>query len=407
VGTAQSSGIRDLMHADSTNSTRPGFGGVGIAQMGPVVVGLRAYDDVRLKDDPDFHGQKNRMFVGRMEDAYVSAQFKYGEVFFGRLGRNWGPPQLDGLLLGHYAYTYDHLYVKLGVPNFHLSTVVTRLDDNMRAGATIGTLDTARRYFSVHQLTARFGNFEAAVSEAVVYGGRDENIRANYVNPFMPYILSQTLEKAAGNELIGVDLAYRSRIGNFSAQGMLDDFIKDHCAPDCTKPNSFAFTVAADGVPLVADQRLFASYTLVSNLAYRNEEWYDHYMSDDVGLGRGYADYDEVRAGLDLIAIPGVPLRPYIAYRRQGEGDYRLPHPPVAQYGQTKQFLEGVVQRTTRYAITGAGSIARFVQVTGDVGYNRVTNAQHVTGATTSTFEGRVKVTIESPWRLAHVFRAE
>jgi len=192
-----------------------------------------------------------------------------------------------------------------------------------------------------------------------------------------------------------------------SAQGMLDDLIKDHCDPDCTKPNSFGFTVAADGIPLVADQRLFAAYTMVSNLAYRNEEWYNSYMSDSIGIGRGYSDYDEARVGLDLIAIPGVPLRPYVAYRRQGEGDYRLPHPPVSEYTSTKQFLQGVVQHTTRYGVSGVGSIARFVQITGDLGYNHVTNAQHVTGAARSSFEGRVTVTLESPWRFAQTFNPE
>jgi hypothetical protein len=340
-----------------------------------------------------------------MEDAYTSLQFKYGELFLGRLGRNWGPPQFDGLLLGHYAYTYDHLYAKIGVPSFHLSTVVTRLDDAVRTSA--GVTDTARRYLSVHQLDARLGPLEAAVSEAVIYGGKTENFRANFVNPVTPYILSQVLEKAPGNDLFAVDLSYRSPFGNFSGQGMLDDFIKNHCSPNCTKPNSFGFTLAADGVPLVADQRLFAAYTMVSNLAYRNEEWYDSYMSDSVGIGRGYSDYDEARLGLDLIAVPGVPLRPYLAYRRQGEGDYRLPHPAVADYGTTKQFLQGVVEHTTRVGVSGAGSIARFIQITGDLGFNHVTNAQHVTGVTQSTFEGRVQVTIESPWRLAHAFSPE
>jgi hypothetical protein len=253
--TAQSSGIRDLMRADSTTRVRPGFGGVGVVQGGPIIAAARAYLDPRLKDDPEFLGQKNHWYTGRMEDAYISGQFKYGEVFVGRLGRNWGPPQLDGLLLGHYAYTYDHVYIKLGVPALHLSSVITRLDDQTRTNGLI--IDSANRYFSVHQLALRYKNFEAAVSEAVVYGGPNENFRLNYSNPVTPYILTQVLEKAKGNILFGLDLAYRSRYGNFSAQGMLDDVAKDNCGPSCEKPNSFAFTFGAEGVPFWRDCLLY------------------------------------------------------------------------------------------------------------------------------------------------------
>ena len=406
LATAQTSGRRELMLADSISRFRPGFGGVGVVQMGRFVAGLRAYDDSRLKDDPEFIGQKNNAFAGRMEDAYLSTQMRFGEIFFGRIGRNWGPSQLDGLLLGHSAYTYDHLYVRLGVPQLHISSVVTRLDDGVRSN-TVGGNDTARRYFSVHQVTGRVGRFEAAVSEAVVYGGHTENFRLNYINPLTPYILSQVLESSPGNNMLGLDLAYRSRFGVFQAQGLLDDFIKDHCAGVCQKPNSFGYTVGAEDVPLHGDQRLFASYTMVANLTYRNEEWYDSYTSQGVGLGRGYADYDEARLGADLLVIPGTPLRAYIAYRRQGEGDYRLPHPVVADYPLTRQFLSGVVQHTTRYAVSGAGSVARYVHVTGDVGYNHVSNAAHISGVTTSAFEGRVQLTIESPWSWGGAIRAD
>jgi len=406
VATAQTSGQRELMLADSVSRLRPGFGGVGIVQFGSMVAGTRAYDDPRLKDDPEFLGQKNRRYVGRMEDAYVSAQFRYGELFLGRLGRNWGPPQLDGLLLGHSAYTYDHAYVKIGLPALHLSTIVTRLDDATRSNNGGGT-DSANRFFSVHQLAARFGAFEAAVSEAVVYGGASENFRLNYVNPLTPYILSEVLEKSPGNIVMGADLSYRSNVGNFGAQVMVDDITKDHCAGACAKPNSFGFTLTAEGVPFLDEHRLFASYTLVSSLAYRNEEWYDVYTSQQVGLGRAFADYDEIRVGADVLLPTGVPVRPYLAYRRQGEGDYRLPHPTVDEYPQTKQFLEGVAQRTTRIGISGASSIARFLHVSGDIGFNYVTNARHVSGTNVSNFEGRVMMTLESPWAFAGALRPD
>lgn len=405
IATQQSSGLRELMLADSTRSLRPGFGGVGIAQIGPLVAVARAYNDARLKDDPEFTGITKNWYVGRMEESYLSTQFKFGEVFLGRMGRNWGTPQMDGLVVGNAAYSYDHLYVKLGVPSLRLSSVITRLDNQVRVRPT--AIDSANRFFSAHQLAVRLGNFEASVSEAVIYGGRNETLQPAYANPVVPYILTQTLEKIPGNILFGLDLAYRSRFGNFNAQGTLDDVAKDRCGPPCTKPNSYAFTFGAEGVPIWQDQRLFASYTLVSNLMYRNTSWESHYISRDVSLGRGFSDYEEVRVGADLLVVPTAPLRLYIARRRQGEGDYRQAHPDIPDYPVTQQFLQGVVQKTYRVGLSGAGTVASYVQIKGDIGYNTVSNSQHVAGAKKSSFAGRVKVTVDSPWRLKGVFSTD
>jgi hypothetical protein len=185
---------------------------------------------------------------------------------------------------------------------------------------------------------------------------------------------------------------------------MLDDLTKNHCPGSCAKPNSFGYTVTAEGLPFFGDQRLFASYTMVSSLAYRNEEWYNTYMSQNVGLGRGYSDYDEVRVGADVLVIPSTPVRLYLAYRRQGQGDYHDPHPPISAYPTTPQFLEGVVQHTTRAGLSFAGAFARYVQVKGDVGLNHASNAMHHPGSIDNSIDGRVTLTIESPWRLIGKF---
>lgn len=405
LATAQTSGKRELMLADSNSKVRPGFGGVGMAQFGPLIAVARAYNDPRLRDDPEFTGVTKNSYVGRMEEAYISAQFKYGEVTAGRLGRNWGPSQLDGLLVGNYVYSYDQFYTKFGVKALSLSSIFTRLDDQTRNVG--GIIDSANRFFSVHQLALKLGNFEAAVSEAVIYGGANETYQPAYVTPVVPYILTQTLEKVSGNILFGVDLSYRSKYGNFSGQGMLDDVAKDRCGPSCTKPNSFGFTFGAEGVPVYGDQKLFASYTLVSNLAYRNSHWESHYTSRGISLGRGSSDYEEVRIGADLLVIPSAPLRLYIARRRQGEGDYNQRHPTVAEYPVTEQFLQGVEQKTWRFAVSGGADIAKYFRVNGDLGINSVTNSQHVVGVKKSEFAGRFQVTIDSPWRLRGLFSAE
>jgi hypothetical protein len=392
--TAQTSGRRELMLSNRQNSLRPG-GSLRLAMAGGPVVGfVRTLIDSRLNVDPEFSGRKDRKLAGRTEDGYVGAQWKYGELTFGRVGRNWGPPTVGGLMLGNYAYTYDHLYGRIGTEKIHFSTVVTRLDD-----IVTGTGPNVERYFAIHRLAIHVGKWDLAGTESYLYAGVGRGFEPSLLNPFNIYGLSWRNENEEGNLGLGGEVALRTdHVGTFSSQLFLDDIQIDRsCNPTCKQPSSYAMTFAAEGLPLAGDQRWFASYTRVSNLAYRNKNPWENYEVFGVGLGRGFSDYDEMKAGLDLAVLPRTPLRFYVADRRQGEGSYNLPFPAPADYGTTPGMFSGVIIGVSRVAVSGA-SKWRDVEVSGDLGLNHSTNDQHVTGVTHTGFEGRVKLAIEPRW---------
>jgi hypothetical protein len=87
-----------------------------------------------------------------------------------------------------------------------------------------------------------------------------------------------------------------------------------------------------------------------------------------------------------------VTLRAYGAFRRQGEGDYRLPYPTPAQYATTAGFLQGTVEHVARLGLTGAAMLAPGVEITGDVGVNHLTNADHVVGASANRIAATARV---------------
>jgi hypothetical protein len=391
--TAQTSGRRELMLADSVNGVRPGGSIRLVMSGGPVVGFVRVLIDSRLNVDPEFAGRKDRKINGRTEDGYVSGQWKYGEISFGRVGRNWGPPTVGGLMLGNYAYTYDHLYGLIGTPAIHFSTVIARLDNLVPP-----TGPEVQRFFSIHRLAAHIGRWDLAGTESYVYSGVSRGFEPSLANPFNIYGLSWRNEREDGNLGLGVEAAFRTdRFGSFSAQGFLDDLQIDRCNPNCQQPSSYAYTLAAEGLPLRGEQRTFASYTRVSNLAYRNKNPPDGYEVFGVGLGRGFSDYDEVRAGLDLAIVPRTPLRFYIAHRRQGQGSYNDPFPTPAEYASTPGIFSGVVMGVSRGAVSGATQW-RDLELGADVGVNHVTNDGHIPGVSSTRFEGRIKATIEPRW---------
>jgi hypothetical protein len=392
--TAQTSGRRELMLSDRNAAARPG-GAIRMAMGGGPVVGfVRTLIDTRLNTDPEFAGRKDRRLAARNEDGYVSGQWKYGELSFGRVGRNWGPASQYGLQLGNYAYTYDHLYGVIGNEKIHWSTVIARLDN-----LDPPTSPETQRYFSIHRLSLHYGRWELAGSESYVYSGVARGFEPALANPLNIFGLSWRNERQEGNLGLGSEFAYRGgRAGTYSGQLFIDDIQIDRgCNPTCKQPSSYALTLAADALPLSGDQRWFASYTRVSNLAYNNKVASDHYEIFGVGLGRGFNDYDEARLGLDLAVVPRTPLRLYVAHRRQGEGNYNMPFPVPADYASTPGIFSGVVMGVTRAAISGASRWRDF-ELAGDVGLNHSTNDLHVPGATRTAFEGRIKVAVEPRW---------
>jgi hypothetical protein len=107
-----------------------------------------------------------------------------------------------------------------------------------------------------------------------------------------------------------------------------------------------------------------------------------------------------MKAGVDLAIVPRTPLRVSLAHRRQGEGSYNSPYPAPADYAATPGMFSGVVMGVTRAAVSGATRWRDF-EVGADVGVNHATNYLHVTGASHTAFEGRVKFAIEPRWSVS------
>ncbi|HEX2723757.1 MAG TPA: hypothetical protein VHM24_12640 [Gemmatimonadaceae bacterium] len=394
--TGQTSDRRELMLGDWKNTVAPGIGGYFVMGGGPLAVSVRALLDNRLNHDPEFEGRKDRRIAGRTEDGYVSGQWKYGEIALGRVARNWGPIGFSGLQLGNEAYTYDHLYGRIGTDRVHVSALTARLENRVLSPGV-----ESSRYLSTHRLGINRGRFELGLSESFIYTGVGRGLELSLLNPLNVYGLSWRNEKTDGNLSFGSDFAWRTRsFGTFSGQVLLDDVQIDQCDTVCNEPTSYAFTLTAEGLPIKGDQRWFASYTRVSNLAYRTPNVSEGYSIYLAGLGRDYSDYDEVRIGADIALLPRVPLRLYAAHRRQGEGDFRKIYPEKSQYAVTPVFLAGTVWTANRVGVSGAAMVGRDFRIQGDIGLNHNTNRMNVRGYDATELEGRVRATWVPRWRI-------
>ena len=386
-------GVAASSHArrDALREAGPGHGTVsgGAAltlYFGPAVVVTHPYFDTRLKWDPDYLGKKDRVIAGRNAEAYASAQWRYGEVFFGAVDRNWGPPALEGLLLSPSPYSYSHFGVALGTPGVRLEGILSQLDD---LPDTSGAPN--HRYWVAHRLVLRPpGKTTIALWEGSLLAGPGRELEPWFANIFTLGLLEQLDQGDQVNSLVGVDVT--SRIGRTRVFGslLIDDIQVDNQAASDREPPQYGFTVGAQGG--LGGAAWTAFYTRVANLTYRTANATDVVMRRGVGLARNFSDYDQLTLRVSLLPAPGALLTPELTLLRQGEGDFRLPYPPVTAYDSTPAFLSGVVERTVRLAIgyqVSAGSWS----VAGDGGVHLIDNVGHVSGVTKTRWVGTVALT--------------
>jgi len=371
---------------DPLRAAGPGHGtaagGLAIqALLGPVAVVTHPYLDTRLKYDPDYDGKKDRVIAGRTAEAYVDARWRFGELFFGSLDRNWGPPALEGLIVSPSPYSYDHLALSLGTRRLQVQGIVTELDDRAdTSGAPI------HRFFVAHRLLWRpsevttLGFWEGAIA-----AGPARTLEPWFANILNVGLLVEYDRNVKVNSLLGVDFESRLHGVKLFAQALLDDIQIDRQAPSDSEPPSYGFTLGAETA--VRGVVITGFYTQVANLTYRTPNPAEAVESRLVGLGRNFSDYDQLTLRAGLLAGPGVLLQPEATLLRQGEGDFRLAYPPVAAYGTTPTVFAGVVERTVRLALGAAWQRGAW-GVSGNGGVHFIHNAGHMTGASDTKWVG-------------------
>ena len=368
---------------------RRAFGNVGIdvaLLFGPFVGVSHPVVDTRLKDDPDWYGLHDNST--RFADAYVGGQWRFGEVFFGILDRNWGPSGVQGVLWSDNPYSMDHAALTLGTSGVQIQAMATQLDTRLDPAGT-----PVNRHMDLHRLWIHpTGGWTLALWEAGVVSGVGRQLEPWYLNlATISYFRSSNGTNV--NSFLGVDLEKRAAVTLFG-QFMLDDIQVSRNTLADLKPTSYAFTVGAKGragtVRGAATWMLF--YTQVANLTYRNEDDLQVPLYYGLPTGRNFADYDQATAKLSLLLRPTLLLEPEVTLLRQGQGDPRLLHPLPPQYPSSAVLFQGVVERTLRLALAGSWQLGG-VSVTGNGGVHLVHNAGHVIGASKTQWVGSIGLT--------------
>jgi hypothetical protein len=380
---------RELLHPAGASGVRPYAELRGAATFGNIVLVTRPVVEPRLKNDPDWPGRRDADVPARMADAYLAAQFKYGSVFYGQMGRNWGPVGLAGIPLSDYGYDRQGLALEVGTRTLRLSALATDLQDELDSLGRV-----VHRYYFVHRLHASFSRrFSLALWEGVVLAGAGRNFETRYRNPLSVSYLANTIGLGdRGNVLLGADIRWRT-VGRttFNAQLALDDFWYHNRRRNRDR---WAFTVGAEG-PILKSAAWHALYTQVSSLALRAFNSAENFTDAGVGTGRNFSDQDQLSLKITVPVRDRWLLSPELTVLRQGQGRINDPYPEPDANGvlETPALFIGIVERTYRAAI-GVSGATGLLELTANAGVHRVVNSGHEQGRTVNRFEGRVQVTV-------------
>lgn len=382
---------RDVLHPLGPDGIRPYADLTGEAVIGPFALVTRPAAEPRIVDDPEWPGRKDLDLAWRFPEAYASAQFKYGRVFYGQMERNWGPVGLPGIGISNYGYPQLEAGFLIGTRTLELEALARSLADGRDS---LG--NRVHRYFFAHRAGARLSDrFRLGLWETVVLSGVDRDFDGRYRNPLSLLLLANQYGLGAdGNVMFGADVHWvvRGRT-TLEAQLAIDDLQYENTSGAGRYPNRWALTITGFG-PLGRTLGWRAAYTQASSLAFRTLDPFENFTDAGVGLGRNFDDMDQLTVTASVPWRTRWLLTPELTLLRQGEGAISDPFPASpAAAAELPQLFIGVVERTWRAALGVEGRQGP-LDLRLNAGFHHVVNADHQEGRTVNRFEGRLQATL-------------
>jgi hypothetical protein len=384
---------RDVLHPLGPDGVRPYADLTAEAVIGPFALVSRPAAEPRIVDDPEWPGRRDLTLAWRMVEAYASAQFAFGNVFYGQMDRNWGPVGVAGIPLSNYGYPQVEAGFLVGTRarTVELEALARSLADERDSLGNV-----VHRYFFAHRAGVRLSSsFRLGVWETTVLSGVDRAFDGRYRNPLSVLLLANQFGLGAnGNAMFGADLHWRvARRATLEAQLAIDDLQYENPTGATRYPNRWGLTVSGFG-PLGRALSWRALYTQASSLAFRTLDPFESFTDAGVGIGRNFDDMDQLTLTLGIPRGTRWLLTPELTLLRQGEGAIDAPFPATPEAaGATPQLFIGVVERTWRAALDVSGREGP-LDLHLNAGVHHVVNAGHEPGRTVNRFEGRLQATL-------------
>ena len=283
--------------------------------------------DRRYDYDPLYPGHRERFARGRVEEAYLQYDWKYGFVRFGRIVRNWGPFIDRSLILSYNPYSYDALEWQVHSSLFEFRHLFAAFASNDHFNDSAD--NRPGRFLAAHALSVMFKKWVTiGITEAVVFRRPQGFPDFQYVNPFSIYSVTNTNQEGKGNLMLGFQWNVHPGLEDLSLRGqfLLDDIQVDNRLTTDREPPHWGFDAGLywrDALPLPMRNLLKAGYQRRSEWVYtvtdNDRTWGEGYTYLSKGLGAPKNDGDSIWAGFSVIGKNHWAGSAVVSYAREGE----------------------------------------------------------------------------------------
>jgi len=283
--------------------------------------------DSRYKYDKFYPAHRNRAMQGRIDEAYLQYDWKYGFLRLGRMNRNWGPFTDRSLVLSSYPYSYDAFEWEIHSSFFEFRHLFSAFNYK-RSNWDTDNNSKINRYLTAHSLNILIGEWiTLGITETVVFTRKEGLPDLQYVNPMSIYTVTNTNQEGDGNLMLGFQwkvYPFTKRL-IFKGQIALDDFQVDNEKVTDQEPAHWGCDIGLFWLdPFNIPQRnLFrAEYSKRSEWLYTvtdaNGKKGERYTYLGKSLGLPLIDGDKVSLGFDIIGHNFWAFSYELAYCRQG-----------------------------------------------------------------------------------------
>jgi hypothetical protein len=266
--------------------------------------------DESLQYKEGFHGDTTSWIMGYFYESYASILFDKTELFFGRMPRNWGIPNSYSSIFSNNHFPFDHYGFNTSSNRFKYSFYFTRLNDVLAEdikGQYIpqGEKELSKRYWSAQRLDVKVSdNFHLSLSEAVIYGGPNQNFVASYLNPVNFFYASQRNQIGSKIEMSGlwqVNFYYKPKRNIAIYLDLLVDDIIINNSPSGDDreihPDRLGVIGKISFANLFKKENLFSiQYVRVWNETYVSFRTWENYTYFNKGIGFSFNSFESVKA---------------------------------------------------------------------------------------------------------------
>lgn len=328
-------------------------------------------------------GKNQNPVFTRASDSYLKWNAKNLSFFIGRLNRNFGMINEPGLLISDNPFSYDHAGLEFSNGIFKFTTFFTRLEDiyGYDIRDSIQNIAWNKRYLSMHRFEfSILKNLEFAFSETILYGGENQDIQFQYVNPANIYFFSKMsdrkgYEEQDANALMSFEAYYKpvKKLTLF-AQFLIDDidFKKELRDINPDRLGISSKIIWSDPFP---GSQVYITYNRINNWTYNSFYTWGNYTFYGKSLGYPKHGAENVSLGMDCFRFS--PVMASLQFKWERERSQDLQSPFIAE---KTEFPIGIAQQSVSADINITYFPKTYLTASLDMQYIQYSNFGHVDG---------------------------